>query len=173
MIKKLALILLTISVFFLVYVVMTEVSFVKVSGNSKVNHYSILRLIVSIYFSVLILIVLIKKSFTRILNVFWLLPLLYLFFKYIYGIANLKKMDSLIGNNINSFEISEYYIKDIPVKEIKILGNNKIDTIYYSGNPCCDSRVLTVQDLKTAKVSKSFITGYYYLTVPTKTQKNK
>lgn len=165
MIKKFALILLTVSVFFLGYVVMTEENFVKVSGNSKVNHYPILRLMVSIYFSVLILITLVKKNITRILNVFWLLPLLYLFFKYIFGIANLKKMDSLIGNNINSFEISEYNIKGIPVKEIKILGNNKIDTIYYSDNPCCDSNVLTVQDLKTAKVSKSFITGYYYVTL--------
>lgn len=168
MIKNIFITLLIISCLLLVYVSFRENTLLDIGGNAKENYYPYLRLYFSIYFSVLILFSFKKNiKLQSMFSLIWLIPITYIFFNYFFGITNLKKIDFFIGKKITNIKVREYKVRDWPVKEIVIKTNkNENDTIYYSGNPCCDKKIFTLNEIKNAKISRSLLTGYYYISTP-------
>ncbi len=164
MIRNISITLLLISTIFLIFISFKEFTLLEISGNSKENYYPKLRIYNSLCFSILISLSLTKKiKLQTIINLIWVIPVTYLFFYYIFGLSNLKKIDFLFGREVSKVKVTEYKVRDFPVKEIILLNKKKNDTIYYSGNPCCDKVTFTLQDIQNAKITKSWLTGYYYI----------
>ncbi len=157
-------IVLMISILFLCYRAFSRFELLKVKGNLKENFYPYLKVIISLYFAILLLLVFSNKYTLNFLwHLLWLTPLLLLFFVYGYGSYNIKKIDYFIGSKQKIDSITEYTYKSERIKKI-VIGKN---VLLYSSLPCCDDELYSVDDIKKAKVKKSWITGYYYLSIPT------
>ena len=76
MLKKISVILLFLFILSLIYIDVSEVNLLKISGNINENYYPYLRISIAIILSLLILFSVVKKlNFYYFLNLLWLIPL--------------------------------------------------------------------------------------------------
>ena len=163
--KRIAIVLLINSILFLVYIHFSNINLLEISGNKDVNYYPYLRLVISVIFSIFILLIFIKEyKINIVLNLLWLIPVFYVFFSYVFGIYNIQKTDNFLAKKVNQFDVNQYQDRGWTISRFIIKNNHNTDTLYLSINPSWKS-VYTVKELQNAKLSKSWITGYYYVSL--------
>lgn len=167
MLKIIALILLTLLISFLVYVEISDIYLLKVSGNNSTNYYPYLRICISIIFSILILLIIKKKvTLYSLLNLLWIIPIVIIVFKNLFGFYNTEKLDYLMGKTLNDYTINQHMDHHgWLINEISIKNLNKIDTIYISENPSLEKKMYQLKNKSESKLVRSWITGYYYVSV--------
>lgn len=166
MLKRIAIVLLIILICCLVYVGLSDINLLSISGNSKKNYYPYLRISISIILSILILLS-IKKKYTAyyFLNLLWIIPIMIIIFKNIFGFYNTEKLDYLLGENVKNYNIKQYEDHTWIINMIILKNANKVDTIYVSENPSWEKKSYQLNDKKQSKIVRSWITGYYYVSV--------
>lgn len=161
-------IILLLSILLFLYVGFCDFELLKIKGNSKENFYPCLVFSIASYFAVLFILIYFKKyNLVSFLHLLWLIPVLILFFNMMYGSNNIRKIDYLIGIKQKKSEVTEYRYKTEQIKRI-VIGQ---DTLLYSPLPCCDNEEFTLEEIKGANISKSWITGYYYISISKKSIK--
>lgn len=166
MLKKISLVILIISLIFLVWVYFYKIYLLNIAGNSKENYYPYLRILISIFFSLLFILALRKKyNIYYFLNLLWMVPIFIFILKIGFGSYNLEKLDYLIGRRVNNFEIRQYENRGWLINEITIKNKNEIDTLYVSENPSWENKSYQLKDKAQSKIVKSWLTGYYYVSV--------
>lgn len=157
-----SLIILIPSILLFIYVGFSDFELLKIKGNSKENFYPYLKFFIASYFAILFLLIYRKKySFVYFFHLLWLIPILILFLNVVYDSYSIKKIDYLIRKKQTTFEVTEYMYKTEQIKKI-VIGN---DTLLYSPSPCCENEGYSLEEIQNANISKSWITGYYYVLV--------
>lgn len=168
--KKISTVLLVIMIGFLFYIHFSDPhsTLMKISGNSKVNYYPYVRLIIALILSILLLLLGLKKyKIYSFLHLLWLIPVIWVSLKLFFGIYNTEKTDYFLSPKISQeYSIHPYELDGWLINEIRIKTNNSIDTLYASVNPTWEAKKWNqAKNTNNIKVFKSFITGYYYVSI--------
>lgn len=166
MLKKISVILLFLFILSLIYIDVSEVNLLKISGNINENYYPYLRISIAIILSLLILFSVVKKlNFYYFLNLLWLIPLFIIIINITIGFYTTEKIDYFFGKTVNNYNIRQYEDHGWIISEITIKSTKKTDTIYVSENPLWKNKSNQLKNRKEVKVVKSLITGYYYVSM--------
>lgn len=168
--QKLAIVVLISTLGFLIYIYLSNpyLKLMKVSGNSEENYYPYVRLIIAFLLSISLLFSFLKKyKIYHFLHLLWLVPIIWGLLKLFFGIYNTEKTDFYLSTPISkNYTIHQYESKGWLINEIRVKSHNKIDTIYTSVNPTWQNEKKNkAKDNNKLKIFRSFITGYYYVSI--------
>lgn len=158
--------ILSIVLTFLGYVYLLDINFVEVGGNSQVNYYPYIRFSLALILAFLLVLILKNRKKTYdLLHLLWMIPILYFFINHFFGFYNTKKLDYILGKTIDQYNIKQYKKRDWLVNEITVKEESKIDTISVSESPSWENKSDQLKSRNESKIVKSWITGYYYVSV--------
>lgn len=164
--RKISLSLLVGSLIFLIYIYSTRIHLLHVDNKGDINNYPYVRYALAVFLSIFIFFGFTKKiRIYQTLNLLWLFPVLIILINLIFGSYNTEKLDFFLGKKIKNYEVSQYENRGWKINQIMIKYPNKTDTIYVSENPSWKNKSYQLSDEKQTKIVKSWITGYYYISV--------
>lgn len=167
MLQKISILLLVIILLFLGYVYISKINLLEVGGNSDINYYPYIRLSLTVVLS-LLLIFKKTKNVYYFLHLLWVIPAFSLLINRFFGAYNIKKLDYHMGKTIDNYDLKQIENRGWIINEITIKYLNKNDIIYISENPSWKKQLYQLNDKEQSKIVKSWVTGYYYVSVKVK-----
>lgn len=73
-----------------------------------------------------------------------------------------------MGKTIDNYDLKQIENRGWIINEITIKYLNKNDIIYISENPSWKKQLYQLNDKEQSKIVKSWVTGYYYVSVKVK-----